>query len=359
MGRGYRQFGLEERIELARLHAAVRSLRQIAATLDRAPSSIARELKRNSGSTVGYKPAYADQQARARRWSGSRLDRDAGLRDEVLGQLAAGWSPEQIAGRGGRIGTETIYRFIHAQIARHKDYSWRRYLPRGKAKRGWRGTRGGSPAEHMSHRVGLADRPAEVADRTSPGHWEADLMAFARYGQNILMLHERMSRALIGAALPSKHAKPVAQAIGAALEPLPEPLRQTVTFDNSLPRRRPGAPSSRATTSSTPSVSPPSSAIPTPPGRKAASRTPSAECGASCQERPISPASMTGSSATSSSATTTRHGSASAGKPQPRPSQTTCCTSNENPHPRLRGDDPVGGKARCGSPAIQTHGETI
>jgi IS30 family transposase len=232
MGRDYSQLGLEERCEIARLSSQGRSIRQIAAALDRAPSSVARELKRNSGAQVGYRPAYAEQQARARRWSGSRLDRDAELRELVLGRLRGGWSPEQIAGWSGRLGTETIYRFIYAQITRHNDFTWRRYLPRAKARRGWRASRGGSPALHMSHRVPLHERPSEVIERTSPGHWEADLMAFSRYGQNILMLHERMSRVLIGSRLPNKQAEPVAQALRAALEPLPHPLRQTVTFDN-------------------------------------------------------------------------------------------------------------------------------
>src|SRR6218665_1001829 len=138
MGEHYRQFDVEERMEIARLRAAGQSIREIAAALGRAASSVARELKRNSGSTVGYKPSYAHEQARARRWSGSRLDRDAALRAAVLGQLVAGWSPEQIAGRSGRIGTETIYRFIYAQITRHNDFSWRQLLPRRKFKRGRR-----------------------------------------------------------------------------------------------------------------------------------------------------------------------------------------------------------------------------
>jgi len=232
MGQRYRQFSVEERIELARLRGEGLSIRQVAAALDRAPSSVARELKRNSGAQVGYKPVYAQQQARARRWSGSRLERDAELRARVLGQLAAGWSPEQVAGRSGQIGTETIYRFIYAQIDRHNDPSWRRYLPRAKFKRGRRPRKGGSPALHMSHRVPLSQRPAEVAQRSAAGHWEADLMAFARYGQNILMLHERMSRILVGSRLPSKQAEPVAKALEAALAPLPGGLRQTVTFDN-------------------------------------------------------------------------------------------------------------------------------
>ena len=233
MGRSYRQFSVEERCEIARLSAEGASIRTIAAGLDRAPSSVARELKRNSSAEASYKPVYAQEQARARRWSGSRLDRDAALRDQVLGQLRAGWSPEQIAGRsGGAISTETIYRFIYAQITRHNDHSWRHYLPRAKFKRGRRAKKGGSPALHMAQRVPLSQRPAEVAQRLVPGHWEADLMAFAHYGQNLLMLHERMSRALIGAAIATKQAQPVAIAIGAALGALPGPMRRTVTFDN-------------------------------------------------------------------------------------------------------------------------------
>ena len=229
--------GLKSGLEIARLSAEGRSIRQIAAALDRAPSSVARELKRNSGRTVGYKPVYAQEQTRARRWNGSRLDRDADLRQWVLGRLSAGWSPEQIAGRSSleaktSIGTETIYRFIYAQIDRHNDFSWRHYLPRAKAKRGWRGSRGGSPALHMAHRVPISQRPDDVSGRLTPGHWEADLMAFSKYGHNILMLHERSSRVLLGQTLPSKQAQPVAKAIRGALDQLPLPLRRTVTFDN-------------------------------------------------------------------------------------------------------------------------------
>ena len=129
MGKGYRQLSLEERCSIARLHEDGQSIRQIAAALDRSPSSISRELSRNSGVQVGYQPAYDQQQTRARRWSGMRLERDQALRNEVLGRLQAGWSPEQVAGRmaleAGRnlISYESIYRFIYAQIGRTKDYA--------------------------------------------------------------------------------------------------------------------------------------------------------------------------------------------------------------------------------------------
>ena len=195
MGTRYTQLTIEDRCRIACLQEQGHSIRQIAAALDRAPSTTAREIKRNTGRKVGYRPAYAHQQTRARRWKGSKLERDDSLRSAVLQRLEQGWSPEQIAGRLARdqakpsISHETIYRFIYAQIARTNDFSWRRYLPRAKSKRGRRGTRGGSPVAFIEGRIPLSERPAEARDRKTPGHWEADLMMFAKYGQAILTLH--------------------------------------------------------------------------------------------------------------------------------------------------------------------------
>jgi IS30 family transposase len=87
MGPSYDQLSLEERCEIAELRRAGRSIRQIAAALDRQPSTISRELKRNSseGPRAGpYQPAYAQKQTAARRWSGARLDRNQELRERVL-----------------------------------------------------------------------------------------------------------------------------------------------------------------------------------------------------------------------------------------------------------------------------------
>jgi IS30 family transposase len=238
MGQKYDQLSLDERCEIARLQAEGRSIRQIATALDRSPSSISRELKRNRGRQVGYKPSYAQDQAKARRWVGSRLDREPTLRRAVLNSLAKGQSPEQVAGRLAReaghgvVSYESIYRFIYAQIARTKDYRWRHYLPRGKSKRGFRGRRGGSSVQHIEARVPITQRPPAAADRSNPGHWEADLMLFAKYGQAILTVHERHSRLLLATKLSSKEADPVARHLIKVLGPLPEPLRQTMTFDN-------------------------------------------------------------------------------------------------------------------------------
>lgn len=238
MGQAYRHFSLEERCAIAQRRAAGESIRQIATALDRAPSSVSRELKRNSGSKVGYKPGFAGEQAKARRWRGSKLLRKPELQALVLDRLARGWSPQQVAGRLARehgrsvVSHETIYRFIAAQIARTKDYAWRLYLPRGKSKRGFRGRKGGSSVEHIKNRIPIALRPAIAADRANPGHWEADLMLFRTYGQAILTLHERSSRILAIVRQPNKQAAPVADAIQTLLASLPSKLRQTITFDN-------------------------------------------------------------------------------------------------------------------------------
>lgn len=241
MGRLYEQLSLEDRCEIARLRSQGASIRQIAAALDRPASTVSRELKRNTGSgprAGPYKPAYAQAQTAARRWSGSRLDRDEALRGRVLEALGKGWSPEQVAGRlkleEGRlvIGHESIYRFIYAQLKRTNDGAWRHYLPRAKFKRGRRGKKGGSPTSFIQQRVALAERPAEAATRLQPGHWEADFMLFSTYGQSVLVLHERSSRLTALVKTGSRKAKPTAKMLGGLLRPLPDSLKQSLTFDN-------------------------------------------------------------------------------------------------------------------------------
>ena len=163
MGHSYTHLTLEDRCQMAYLPTTGHSIRQIAATLDRAPSSIARELKRNTARPQGYQPGYADHQARARRWAGSKLDRNPPRRATVLTRLQHGWSPQQVAGRLAveqhrpGISHETIYRFIYAQIARKQEYAWRHYLPQAKAKRGRCSYKRRSPASFIAQRVERRD----------------------------------------------------------------------------------------------------------------------------------------------------------------------------------------------------------
>jgi transposase, IS30 family len=241
MGTKYAQLSIEERCRIANLQEQGRSLRQIAADLDRAPSTVAREINRNAGRQVGYRPAYASEQAKARRWKGSKLERDPILRQAVLDRLKQGWSPEQVAGRLARqqakpsVSHETIYRFLYAQIARTKDYRWRHYLPRAKAKRGRRGKKGGGgPMDTIQARIPIAQRPPEAADRQTPGHWEADLMMFAKYGQLVLAVQERSSRILLAARPNDKTADLVVHLLEQLLQPIPQQMRRTIAFDNGM-----------------------------------------------------------------------------------------------------------------------------
>jgi IS30 family transposase len=238
MGRHYGQLSLDERCTIAQLCKAGQSIRKIAAALDRAPSTVSRELKRNCGAQVGYKPTYAHEQARARRWTGPRLEHDAELRELVLGQLRRGWSPEQIAGRlrqqnaATTISHESIYRFIYAQVRRTNDGSWRHYLPKGRYKRRPPGLRRRASGDLIKRRVPIDSRPPAVDRRTTFGHWEADFMMFATPGHALLVTQERKSRMTFSARQPGKASQPAVEQLLDWFGPLQPRLCRSVTFDN-------------------------------------------------------------------------------------------------------------------------------
>ena len=241
MGRCYGQLSLEERVEIYRLHAGGISQNKIASALGRAPSTISRELKRNSRSTKvwagGYEPVRAQQLTeRRRRWDCRfKLARQPDLRNRVSKSLAMGHSPEQIAGRlaleHGRviISHESIYRFIYHRTAQ-KDY-WYRLLPCHKKIRGRRRL-GGSSGSLIKQRRSITERPAEAEDREAPGHWEADFMMFSRSGQGLMVLHERKSRFSMVNRPADRKAVLTAQTIACQLGKLPQALRRTISFDN-------------------------------------------------------------------------------------------------------------------------------
>lgn len=242
MGRSYEQLSLRERVEIELWLGQGWSMRRIGARLRRSASTVSRELNRNSRASKQWAGGYDGERAhglalRRRRWDARyKLARQPNLQVLVRDGLAMGRSPEQIAGRlallHGRtvISAESIYRFIYHRSAQ-KDY-WHKLLPRRKSRRGRLGVRGGSPVLTIKHRVPLAQRPPEAADRQVPGHWEADLMLFRTHGQAVLVLHERHSRFTCLVRQPSKAAQPVLQALLGLLAPLPAALRKTITFDN-------------------------------------------------------------------------------------------------------------------------------
>ncbi len=238
MGQKYSQLSLEERCSIAQWHCAGQSIRKIAAALDRQPSTISREVKRNRGRKVGYKPSYAHEQAKARRWRGSRLARQPDLQKHVLDRLAMGWSPAQIAGRlalakdSRRISHESIYRFIYAAMRRTDEGSWRHYLPRAKSRRGRRARLSASPVHTIANRIPLAKRPRAAKNRKQPGHWEADLMLFKTYSQNVLTVHERTSRFTVFLHQTNKASSTTLRSLERFFANLPQALRKTIAFDN-------------------------------------------------------------------------------------------------------------------------------
>ena len=327
MGQCYGQLSLEERVEIYRLHAGGKSQNQIASALDRAASTISRELRRNSRPTKvwagGYEPVRAQQLAeRRRRWDCRfKLARQPDLRDGVRKSLAMGHSPEQIAGRlaleYGRviISHESIYRFVYHRTAQ-KDY-WYRLLPRQKIRRGRRRF-GGSSGSLIKQRRSITERPAEVEGRGTPGHWEADFMMFSRCGQGLLVLHERQTRfSMVQRQVDKKAhgrcARPSVSTTGTSLQ-------STTGFTK-------------------PSVFKPSSAIPIVLGRKAAWKTPSDACDARCPAKLTSTPSPQPHSNGSFAASTTPHANAWTSRHLPRHSP----NSNQSLHfkresiPRFRG----------------------
>ena len=243
MGERYSQLGLEERILIGHLRADGLSSRTIAGRLGRSAATVARELGRNRRSTKAmtsqYDAGYAQRLAARRRREDcrSKLARQPDLQDHVRQRLAMGLSPAQISGRLAleastmQVSHESIYRFAYRRQAQGED-SWRRLLPQARRKRGRRGRRGGATMNSFKNYVSIDQRPESVARRDTPGHWEADLMAFRQNSQFILVAHERISRKAFVHRQPDKTARAVRTNLTKTLKKLPQAMRQTITYDN-------------------------------------------------------------------------------------------------------------------------------
>jgi len=198
---------LAEREEISRAVAEGQSVRSIAARLDRAPSTVSREIKRNGG-RANYRAAEADDAAwnRALRPKACKLREDRALARTVADKLLLLWSPEQIAGwlkhtyprESHRVSHETIYRslFIQARGALKKEL-----LQHLRRTRGMRRSRHYTQKTTDTHgriidAVSISERPAAVEDRAVPGHWEGDLL-FGDRGSQIATLVERQTRYVI------------------------------------------------------------------------------------------------------------------------------------------------------------------
>ena len=243
MARTYRQLDLDARRALFRLIEARTPVGEIAARLGRHPSTVYRELGRNrfrdgDRGFCGYFPLTAQDLARRRRQRRRKLAADGELRAHVVGRLKDGWSPQQIAGRlkreptdgGASVCHETIYRHVHGPEGRREALY--HCLPKARRRRGRRHGRRPRSASIPRERW-IENRPAEVENRESFGHWEGDLLIFRREHSkaNLTSLVERKSRFTFLLQNKDKRSAAVLGRVADALRPLPEDARRTITFD--------------------------------------------------------------------------------------------------------------------------------
>ena len=235
-----RRLSLVEREEISRGLAIGESLRSIAGRLGRAPSTVSREVAVNGGRRR-YRAAAAHRASRhrARRPKPAKLAVNHRLRAVVEEKLELWWSPRQISrwlveayplDEEMRVSPETIYQslFIQAKGALRKEL-WR-CLRTGRATRRPQG-RPKSTKGQIRDMVMISERPAEVEDRTVPGHWEGDLLMGKRQTA-IGTLVERWSRYVMLFSLPDGNtAEAVRVALAATVQRLPEHLWESLTWD--------------------------------------------------------------------------------------------------------------------------------
>jgi IS30 family transposase len=280
-----------EREELAVMAAQGLGVRAMARRLGRCPSTVSRELRRNVTTVGAYRASSAQWCAewRARRPKVSKLaanqalhtyvqDRLAGRIEHPDGRRVAGpsvpwrgqrrgrrqdrrwakaWSPEQIANRLAvdfphdetmRISHEAIYQALYVQGRGALRRELTACLRSGRALRAPRARTQNRHQSFVSAEVMISERPAEVADRAVPGHWEGDLILGSRRSA-IGTLVERSTRFCMLLHLPpmaefgllartsgtgglaGHGAEAVRDAIAAAIVTLPQELRRSLTWD--------------------------------------------------------------------------------------------------------------------------------
>jgi len=242
--RSARVLTISEREEISRGLAEGASLRRIAGRLQRAPSSISREVARHGG-RHRYRAARAEERAweRARRPKPCKLAAVPPLRELVAGKLAEEWSPEQISGWLARsypgeqdlqVSTETIYRslFVQARGVLRKELT-AHLRTRRTMRRSRQATRSGQGRGGIVDAVSIRERPAEASDRAVPGHWEGDLLAGSA-NTHIATLVERQSRYVMLVKVDGKDTTTVVDALAIQVQTLPVQLRASLTWDRGM-----------------------------------------------------------------------------------------------------------------------------
>src|SRR5580693_4114331 len=230
-----------EREDISRGLASGSSIRDIAKALQRAASTVSREVSRHGG-----RPEYRAQEADHQAWESALRPKrcllaiHAKLRRVVASKLILDWSPEQISGwlkiqyssnESMHVSHETIYRslFIQARGVLKKELVQhlrsKRLIRRSRHSRAAGQSRG-----QIVDAISISERPAEVEDRAIPGHWEGDLLAGSKHS-HIATLVERHSRFVMLIKVPSKDTTTVVAALSKHVLKLPPILRRSLTWD--------------------------------------------------------------------------------------------------------------------------------
>ena len=235
---------LAEREDISRGIASGSSIREIARRMERAASTVSREVRRHGG-----RPAYRAHDADCQAWvlalrpKRCLLAMNRKLRDTVASKLILEWSPEQISGwlkteypndERMRVSHETIYRslFIQARGVLKQELLGhlrsKRRIRRSQHSRIYKDSRG-----RIADAISIRERPAEVEDRAVPGHWEGDLLSGGK-NSYIATLVERHSRFLMLIKVPGKETAVVVAALSKHVRKLPATLRRSLTWDRGL-----------------------------------------------------------------------------------------------------------------------------
>jgi transposase, IS30 family len=232
----YHQLTMGERYRIARMKSMGEGCRAIARKLQRSPSTISRELRRNADTSNGrYRVDKAHSYAVARRRRSRRGTHfepgEVQLVHELMGHK---WSPQQISGRlkalgALEIGTSTIYRWIRRDKARGGGL-WQR--TRRLSRRYRKGYRVVDRRGRLMGKRSIDERPLRVQRRLEFGHWEGDTV-MGRDGRHcILTLVERKTLKVRIRKLPARQAVEVNKVLHQELGPKGDLVIKSLTLDN-------------------------------------------------------------------------------------------------------------------------------
>jgi IS30 family transposase len=239
---GGRYLGLHDRLAIADGLIAGQSMTTIGEGIGRHKSTVSREVAAHSveGLYLPYQADRAAAVARARPKQ-SKLVINQKLREAVEGGLSRQYSPEQISHRlvkdfpddeSMRVSHETIYQALYFQARGGLKREVAQALRSGRTRRKPHRSPGQRTHRFVDPMIMISERPAEVADRAVPGHWEGDLIVGEANRTAIATLVERATRYTMLVHLPEGHdAEAVRDGLIATISTLPAHLRGSLTWD--------------------------------------------------------------------------------------------------------------------------------